>query len=178
MNFSIAYGKTAHGFMKDWNCSEEEARATVNLWYSDRPEVRAWQDLQHNIARQQFVTRTLLGRNRNLRKHFYHGKSTKRTSVQDQAHALRAAINTPIQGGAADIVMAAMVKIHQDQKLRDLGFKLLLQIHDEVILEGPEEKAEEAKARLVYLMERPLDDKFLVKLEVDANVADNWYEAK
>jgi DNA polymerase-1 len=40
MNFSIAYGKTVHGFMKDWNCSEEEARNTVNLWYADRPEVR------------------------------------------------------------------------------------------------------------------------------------------
>lgn len=44
MNFSIAYGKTVHGFMKDWNCSEEEARNTVSLWYSDRPEVRLWQD--------------------------------------------------------------------------------------------------------------------------------------
>jgi len=42
MNFSIAYGKTVHGFMKDWNCSEEEARNTVALWYSDRPEVRLW----------------------------------------------------------------------------------------------------------------------------------------
>jgi len=42
MNFSIAYGKTVHGFMKDWNCSEEEARNTVNLWYADRPEVRKW----------------------------------------------------------------------------------------------------------------------------------------
>ena len=44
MNFSIAYGKTVHGFMKDWNCSEEEARNTVSLWYSDRPEVKLWQD--------------------------------------------------------------------------------------------------------------------------------------
>jgi DNA polymerase I len=42
MNFSIAYGKTVHGFMKDWNCSEEEARQTVDLWYNDRPEVKAW----------------------------------------------------------------------------------------------------------------------------------------
>lgn len=49
-------------------------------------------------------------------------------------HGLRAAINTPIQGGAADIVIAAMVKLHKDEKLRDLGYKLLLQIHDEVIL--------------------------------------------
>ena len=54
---------------------------------------------------------------------------------------MRAAINTPIQGGAADIVMAAMVKIHKDHVLRDLGFKLQLQIHDEVILEGPDENA-------------------------------------
>ena len=43
MNFSIAYGKTVHGFMKDWNCSKEEAQNTVNLWYKDRPEVKEWQ---------------------------------------------------------------------------------------------------------------------------------------
>lgn len=66
-----------------------------------------------------------------------------------QAHALRAAINTPIQGGAADIVMAAMVKIHKDDQLRDMGFKLQLQIHDEVVLEGPAELAKEAMDRLV-----------------------------
>ena len=55
---------------------------------------------------------------------------------------MRAAINTPIQGGAADIVIAAMVKLHRDDQLRDLGYKLLLQVHDEVILEGPEENSE------------------------------------
>ena len=55
---------------------------------------------------------------------------------------MRAAINTPIQGGAADIVIAAMVKLHRDEQLRDLGYKLLLQVHDEVILEGPEQHAE------------------------------------
>ena len=57
-------------------------------------------------------------------------------------HGMRAAINTPIQGGAADIVIAAMVKLHRDDQLRDLGYKLLLQVHDEVILEGPEESSE------------------------------------
>jgi DNA polymerase I len=45
MNFSIAYGKTVHGFMQDWNCSKEEAQQTVDLWYSDRPEVREWQKI-------------------------------------------------------------------------------------------------------------------------------------
>lgn len=57
-------------------------------------------------------------------------------------HGLRAAINTPIQGGAADIVIAAMVKLHKDKILKDLGYKLILQIHDEVILEGPEENVQ------------------------------------
>jgi DNA polymerase I len=96
MNFSIAYGKTVHGFMKDWNCSEEEARDTVALWYSDRPEVKLWQEKQHEIARTECYTRTLLGRERNLRKHFYFGKSNQKTKGREQAHGLRAAINTPV----------------------------------------------------------------------------------
>ena len=74
--------------------------------------------------------------------------------------------------------MAAMVKIHKDPKLQELGFVLQLQIHDEVILEGPKEHAQAAKERLVEIMEAPLDQPLLVKLEVDANIADNWYEAK
>lgn len=58
-------------------------------------------------------------------------------------HALRAAINTPIQGSAADIVMMAMIKLWKSQVLKDLGWKLLLQIHDEVILEGPKESMDQ-----------------------------------
>ena len=97
------------------------------------------------------MTRTLLGRERNLLKHFYYENTgfKYRTKTQEQAHGLRAAINTPIQGGAADIVMAAMVKIHKDEVLKALGFKLELQIHDEVILEGPKEHATEAMNRLI-----------------------------
>jgi len=72
-------------------------------------------------------------------------------------HGLRAAINTPIQGGAADVVIAAMVKLHQDEILKNLDYKLLLQIHDEVILEGPEENAESALERVITVMQNPLD---------------------
>ncbi len=71
-----------------------------------------------------------------------------------------------------------MVKLSRDQKLRELGYKLLLQIHDEVILEGPEENAEEALKRVVIVMENPLDFPLRVRLEVDANIANNWYEGK
>lgn len=56
MNFSIAYGKTVHGFMKDWNCSKEEAQATVDLWYKDRPEVREWQKRVQHIAMEKGYT--------------------------------------------------------------------------------------------------------------------------
>ena len=93
-------------------------------------------------------------------------------------HGLRAAINTPIQGGAADVVVAAMVKLHRDAELKQLGFKLLLQIHDEVILEGPSENAEEALKRVVLVMQNPLDQKLRVTLEVDAKIASNWSDAK
>ena len=70
MNFSIAYGKTVHGFANDWDCTMEEAQNTVDLWYNDRPEVRAWQKRVQQIAIEKGWTQTLLGRYRNLTKHF------------------------------------------------------------------------------------------------------------
>lgn len=70
MNFSIAYGKTEHGFSKDWGCSMEEAKNTVELWYNDRPEVKAWQERVKKEAVDLGWTKTLLGRYRNLSKHF------------------------------------------------------------------------------------------------------------
>ena len=121
---------------------------------------------------------TLLGRYRNLTKHFSDALKQYEGNRNRIGHGLRAAINTPIQGGAADIVIAAMVKLHRDEVLRELGYKLLLQVHDEVILEGPEENAKEALARVVKLMENPLDEPLQITLEVDAKIAGNWYDAK
>jgi len=99
-----------------------------------------------------------------------------------QGRGARAAINTPIQGSAADVVMMAMLAIGDSSVLKELGYTLLLQIHDEVILEGPSEHADAALAELVRLMERPFDhvglDPLHVDLVVDAAVAGNWYEAK
>mmetsp|Transcript_6476 Transcript_6476/g.11323 ORF Transcript_6476/g.11323 Transcript_6476/m.11323 type:complete len:662 (+) Transcript_6476:223-2208(+) len=170
MNFSIAYGKSAHGFAKDWECSIEEAQAALKRWYSDRREVEAWQMAVKNTATTKGFTRTLLGRYRRL---------TDLIAVREKRqHGLRAAINTPIQGGAADIVTAAMVRLHYDSELKELGWKLLMQIHDEVILEGPDESASIALQRVKDLMEHPLDEPLRLALEVDAKVAKNWYEAK
>ena len=97
-------------------------------------------------------------------------------------HALRAAINTPIQGSAADVVMMAMIKLWKSPVLKDLKWKLLLQIHDEVILEGPKESRDEAMAEVRACMENPYDSYGLSKLDifldVDAKSEDSWYKAK
>ena len=98
-----------------------------------------------------------------------------------RAHMERAAINTPIQGGAADIMTLAMIKLQRSEKLREMGFRNLLQVHDEVMFEGPAELADEARAEVVACMERPFDENLpslLVDLVVDANTASTWYEAK
>ena len=173
LNFSIAYGKTAHGLSRDWGVSLEEAQETVDRWYGDRPEVREWQVAMRQEAVSSGRVRTLLGRTRSLPE-----AASRVPSLR--SHALRAAINTPIQGSAADVATAAMLSIARDPWLARRGWKLLLQVHDEVILEGPRESADEATARVVSLMERPFwgTNPLRVELAVDAKHADNWYEAK
>jgi len=171
LNFSIAYGKTAVGLSKDWDVSIDEAKDTLQRWYDGRPEVRDWQQRVLDIARREGATRTLMGRYRDLP----HINSSNRGL---RGHAERAAINTPIQGGAADVVMMAMLKIARDERLKKIGWNMLLQIHDEVILEGPSESSEEAQAFLVEDMEHPFEQPLLVDLIVDSEVAKTWYEAK
>ncbi|KAK4420752.1 DNA polymerase I A, chloroplastic/mitochondrial [Sesamum alatum] len=173
LNFSIAYGKTTVGLARDWKVSREEAQETVNRWYSDRQEVLSWQEERKKQARKIQCVYTLLGRAR-------HFPSLKNASSAHRAHIERAAINTPVQGSAADVAMCAMLQISNNERLKELGWRLLLQVHDEVILEGPTESAEEAKAIVVDCMEKPFDgENFLrVDLAVDAKCAQNWYSAK
>jgi DNA polymerase I len=95
--------------------------------------------MKKQIAEDKKYTQTLLGRYRYLYKYFPPG--TDRSKINLRNMAFRRAINTPIQGGAADIVIAAMVRINDNEELKTMGWKLLLQIHDELILEGPEENA-------------------------------------
>lgn len=124
LNFSIAYGKTAHGLSKDWKVSLDEATETVKRWYSDRPEVERWQERQRAQAVDDGFVTTILGRRRNLPDAFKHSTASKAA----KSHALRAAINTPIQGSAADIATAAMLRINADPELQALGWRLLLQV--------------------------------------------------
>jgi len=138
--------------------------------------VRQWQEDTRAMARRTGAVTTMMGRYRNLPDALSQG------DFRARGHALRAAINTPIQGSAADIVMMAMLRIWRSEVLRALKWKLLLQIHDEVILEGPEEHRDAAMAEVLECMQNPFDGIGLmpmrVKLEVDAKSAKTWYKAK
>ncbi|CAH9085894.1 unnamed protein product [Cuscuta europaea] len=173
LNFSIAYGKTTVGLARDWKVSLKEAEETVNRWYSNRKEVLSWQEQRKSEAHEFGCVYTLLGRARWF-------PSLKKANSSLKSHIERAAINTPVQGSAADVAMCAMLEISKNRRLEELGWKLLLQVHDEVILEGPTESAEEAKAIVVDCMSKPFHGKNILRvgLSVDAKCAKNWYSAK
>uniref|UniRef100_A0A0E0MPY5 DNA-directed DNA polymerase n=1 Tax=Oryza punctata TaxID=4537 RepID=A0A0E0MPY5_ORYPU len=168
LNFSIAYGKTAVGLSKDWKVSAEEARDTLKLWYRDRKEVLAWQKRQKKLAREKCEVYTLLGRSR-------HFPNLTQIDPGERGHIARAAINAPVQGSAADVVMCAMLEIERNARLKELGWRLLLQVHDEVILEGPSESAEVAKAIVVECMSKPFYGTNILKVDlaVDAKCSNN-----
>ena len=188
LNFSIAYGKTEYGLSKDFGVSVEDAKDTVDRWYADRPEVLAWQKKQRRMAIQSGYVATMLGRRRNLPNAAGRaggGSGGRRMYNKLQGGALRAAINSPIQGSAADVAMCAMIRIHGSEELRRLGWKLLLQVHDEVILEGPESSSQEVLELTRQLMESPFDGlveadhpALSVALSVDAKTDLTWYDAK
>ncbi|GAU12408.1 hypothetical protein TSUD_253600 [Trifolium subterraneum] len=173
LNFSIAYGKTPVGLAKDWRVSVKEAKKTVDLWYNDRKEVLQWQEERKKEARKDYCVYTLLGRARKF-------PLMAHANTYQKGHIERAAINTPVQGSAADVAMCAMIQISNNKQLKELGWKLLLQVHDEVILEGPTESAEVAKSIVVDCMSKPFYGKNILKvdLSVDAKCAQNWYSAK
>ncbi|KAK4858277.1 hypothetical protein QYF36_013729 [Acer negundo] len=173
LNFSIAYGITPLGLARDWKVSVNEAKNTVDLWYKERQEVLRWQEARKREARELSEVHTLLGRACRFPS-FSPVTRTHRDRIE------RAAIYTPVQGSAADVAMCAMLEISKNVRLQELGWILLLQVHDEVILEGPSESAEVAKAIVVECMSKPFNGKNIlnVDLNVDAKCAQNWYAAK
>ncbi|EKX35753.1 hypothetical protein GUITHDRAFT_79451 [Guillardia theta CCMP2712] len=147
------------GLAKDWGVTQKEAQETIKAWYNARKEVQDWQEGVKKKARRVGYTETLLGRRRNL-------ADMRSNNTVLRGHAERAAINTPIQGGAADVVVMAMLNIWRNEEIRARGWKMVLQIHDEVILEGPEDHAEEVFRIVKKCMENPFPRPLLVDLPV------------
>jgi len=168
INYALLYGKTAFTLAKDLGVSRREAEAFIAAYFARYPRVRQFIDETIARARESGSVRTLLGRQRRLP-----DLAAKNTAVRLEAE--RQAINTPIQGSAADLIKKAMLDL--DAELRSCGSRarLVLQIHDELLLEVPEAQGEQTLDLVRRVMEGAL--RLDVPLVVDARLGRNWAAA-
>lgn len=165
VNFGVVYGISAFGLARNLDISNSEAQHFIDQYFRTYPGVKAWLEGTVKLAHEQGYVTTLLNRRR-------YCPELKSTDVNTRRAAERAAINTPVQGSAADIIKLAMVRL--DAALRGKPARMLLQVHDELVIEAEEAFAEEAAALTKKTMEEalPLD----VLLRVDVGLGNNWAE--
>ncbi|RUS43840.1 DNA polymerase I [Cohnella sp. AR92] len=169
VNFGIVYGISDYGLSQNLNITRKEAGDFIEQYLSAFPGVRRYMDDVKEQARKDGYVSTLLGRRRYL-------PDIKASNFNIRSFAERTAMNTPIQGTAADIIKFAMVRMDEALKERGLRSRMLLQVHDELVFEVPPEELETMKELVPAIMAKafPLD----VPLKADVNVGINWYEAK
>jgi DNA polymerase-1 len=171
IGFGLVYGKTVHGLAQTLGCSREEAQEFIDKFFDAFPGIRDYMEGYQAFAKEHGYVQTISGRFRRLSKIHSH-------NYAERGHAERQAINTPIQGSAADIVKAAMVSIDADERLRELGYRLLMQIHDELVGQCPLEVAEECAEIIRGYMENPFLEPLRVPLVAEQKIVPNWAEGK
>ncbi|MDY7041556.1 MAG: DNA polymerase I, partial [Chloroflexota bacterium] len=171
-NFAISYGVTGYGLSQQTELSPEEGSNFITNYFARFPKVKAYLDETRRLAAERGYVETLLGR----RRYFPELKNGAKFSAGVRAGAERMAINTPIQGTAADIIKIAMVRLHQKLCERGLRAGMILQVHDELVLEVPEDEMETVAPLVREIMERAyqLD----APLKVDMKLGKNWLEMK
>ena len=165
LNFGIIYGMSAFGFSQSAGISREEAQKFINAYMENFSDVARYMKETREFARTNGYVETLLGRRRNL-------PEIKSPNFQVASGAERMAINMPIQGLAADIMKIAMINVHSNLIGDDV--RMILQVHDEIILEVRKDLAEDVAKRLKETMENAVS--LLVPLVVDVKTGDNWGE--
>lgn len=191
IGFGLIYGMQAYALSMNLGCSPQAAQDKINRYFATYPGVLAWIEATKTQCREVQYVQTLQGRYRRLRDICKgliksHGKwvsNGDREAARIRRHAENQAVNTPVQGGAADIVKMAMIKTGEaeeygDPRLKKLECYLILQVHDELLWELPSKNAEEAQAIITPLMEHPFDFELRVPLIVAGGIAENWAEAK
>ncbi len=168
INFGIIYVISAFGLAQQLGISNGEAKAYIDAYFARYPEIRSYMERTKDEARTHGFVTTLFGR-----KVFTPG--IKDRNPNGRAFAERAAINGPIQGGAADIIKRAMIRLPGELDRAGLKARMLLQVHDELVLEVPEAELEPTRALVKQVMESAasLD----VPLVVDTGIAESWDEA-
>src|SRR3712207_4417588 len=169
VNFGIVYGIGAFSLSKDINVSRKEAKEYIDTYFSRYPNVKKYIDDIINKSEQDGFVTTIMNRKR------YIPEIQSRNKIV-RSFGERLAMNTPIQGSAADIIKLAMVHVYEELLKRNLKSTLILQVHDELILNVYNDELEEVKQMVVEKMEGVMN--LLVPLEADVNIGITWYEAK
>jgi DNA polymerase-1 len=169
INFGVLYGMGSRRLARDLDISQSDAKQYIDNYFDKYSRVTEFFDELVDRARETGYTETMFERKRLL-------PELTQTSRRQQAFAERAAVNTPIQGTAADIIKFAMVELQKEIEAGDLPMRMLLQVHDELVFEVEEEFVDEAKEIVRRQMEGVCD--LDVPLEVDMGVGDNWLDAK
>lgn len=169
VNFGIVYGISAFGLSQDISVSRKEAAEYIEKYFEAYPGIKEYLDHLVSFAKENGYVKTMLGRIRPI-------PELKSSNYMQRSFGERIAMNSPIQGTAADIIKLAMIKV--DKRLREENFKsrLLLQVHDELLIETHKEEADAVCALLKEEMEQAV--KLDVELCVDMHSGDNWFEAK
>jgi DNA polymerase-1 len=168
INFGLMYGMSAFGLARELKIERGEAQAYVDLYFERYPGVRAFMDGTRQLAREQGYVTTVFGRRLYL-------PDINARNIQVRQYAERSAINAPMQGTAADIIKRAMLEVDRWIGRERVGARLIMQVHDELVLEVEAAAAEAAARTLVTLMEKAAD--LAVPLKVEAGIGVNWDEA-
>lgn len=169
VNFGIVYGISDYGLSQNLNISRKEAAQFIETYFSIYTGVKEYMKEIVKTAKQDGYVSTLLNRRRYL-------PDINHPNFNIRSFAERTAMNTPIQGTAADIIKIAMVNIARIIKEENLKSRLLLQVHDELIFEVPHDELEQMKIIVKETMEGAIE--LVVPLKIDINIGDTWYEAK
>ena len=169
VNFGIVYGQSRYGLASSLGISPYEAQDFIDRYFATYPDVKKYMDNTIKFAYAHGYVETLYGRKR------YLSSGLLSTNGKIQEAAQRAAINAPIQGTAADIMKLAMVRLQNDFEKNNIKSKIIIQVHDELVIETVDTEIEQVKQLVKGAME--LNQPFLVPLKVDINVGKSWMES-
>ena len=169
VNFGVIYGMSSFGLSEELNISRKEADDYIKEYFRKHEKVKEYMDAQIENCKKLGYSETILGRKRNI-----HEISASAYMVRQQGERL--AMNSPIQGSAADIIKIAMIKVYRELKERFPDSRLILQVHDELIINGKKEDLPEIQELLVRNMEGAMDLK--VKLAAELNTGESWFDLK
>ena len=169
VNFSIIYGKTAFGLAKELKITRKDAEDYIAKYFAEYPKVKTLEEEIIKRAEKTGYAETYFNRRRDIE-----GINSKNKNIRSQAE--RMAVNTVIQGTAAEIIKKVMIELYKVLKDKE-DIKLLLQVHDELIFEIKDEKVEEYRKVIEDIMKNSVKFKN-VELEVNSSAGNNWAEAK